>query len=507
MKRNIIPVLAFFVILFPAFYFVRPLIKNLESLRAAAYEVENLRSEKAKLKQQTSWYRWYFGEYQASLRYLQYGVPTSDINDIWAAQKDHFIPIEDVQLGQLCPAPTLATYGNEYIYFGARILPLESLSGKKLYSMSYIGSAKFAHSHKAFDLMVDISSLKPGIHFETKPLGLVQNWLDENPVLDLGFKTERDQGSSAILSFNAGDMDKDGTDDFIFVDQLLLSGKNYSLGLEVDRRSIFLGDNLVSYVNNQLIWFELKDGVLKEIHKVTVNSDADETLPYILFTVDKKVALRTKQGIDIYELKKGKPEMTSTLLGLGPGSVQIGAFGSFYGSKSPMFWISQVDTFTAQPNKRDEVLLISMDKIKEGINNINDLLETKIIGSNTYSDYDGVSTTLSLNAGDIDNDGIPDLVLTGHRHMNEAGALYILLGKDIKKKMVHSVADDHIIKVLGRTLSQLAPPFHHIDNIDLNNDGYDDIIVTADNDLCSGFNAGAILTLDGKKILAEAGRL
>ena len=79
--------------------------------------------------------------------------------------------------------------------------------------------------------------------------------------------------------------------------------------------------------------------------------------------------------------------------------------------------------------------------------------------------------------------------------MNEAGALYILPGSSISRHKDFSISDEEIVKILGRQMSQLAPPFHHWDFTDFNFDGHADIIVTADNDMCSGLHAGSVQNL------------
>ncbi len=122
-------------------------------------------------------------------------------------------------------------------------------------------------------------------------------------------------------------------------------------------------------------------------------------------------------------------------------------------------------------------------------------------GSDKYSDYDGISTSLSPIAGDLDGDGRPDLSFVGHRHMNEAGALYILLNEHITERGQLDITDRNVLKVVGKPMCQLAPPFFHYDATDLNGNGHCDIIVSADNDLYSGIHAGALYVLDSKKII------
>ena len=51
--------------------------------------------------------------------------------------------------------------------------------------------------------------------------------------------------------------------------------------------------------------------------------------------------------------------------------------------------------------------------------------------------------------------------------------------------------------------SEIAPLFYHEDSYDLNNDGYDDIIIAADNDPVGGYNAGAFYVIDGLKMTSN----
>jgi hypothetical protein len=126
----------------------------------------------------------------------------------------------------------------------------------------------------------------------------------------------------------------------------------------------------------------------------------------------------------------------------------------------------------------------------------------KLRGSSLYSDIDAIGSTFSPIAGDFDGDGIPDFSIGGHFNMSFTGALYILPGQEIRRigQCDYYVSSSLVIRILGETFSELAPTGLHYDNFDVNRDGFDDIIVTADNDMQAGFASGAILVLDGKKI-------
>lgn len=105
------------------------------------------------LTNQRAWFRWFFSEYAATLRYLQYGEATADINHLLAAHEDEFLKIQDLTSHLVCPAPSNGAFSDEYIYFGARGLPLVRPDGVDFYMLSYTGSATFIYGDKTFDAM------------------------------------------------------------------------------------------------------------------------------------------------------------------------------------------------------------------------------------------------------------------------------------------------------------------------------------------------------------------
>lgn len=165
-----------------------------------------------------------------------------------------------------------------------------------------------------------------------------------------------------------------------------------------------------------------------------------------------------------------------------------GGRADFDGDGIEDFWLSQTLQGRPGATESSNVRLISgaLWRKVAGSVHVDDLTFATIKLSSRYSDYDGIATTLSPFAGDIDGDGKPDLTFTGHRHMNEAGALYILLGRDLRKGMTTTIENKRILKVAGGVMSQLAPPYHHWDATDWDGDGYDDIVVSADNDFSPG---------------------
>lgn len=472
-------------------------------VESSSFKVD-MEAKYSKIKAEKDWYRWYFSEYAAALRLAQYGEPTLDINQLLHANANEFIRIEDVAIGQVCPVESNAAFSGEFIYFGARVMPLPSDDDFHLYAMSYLGSVAFAHSGKAFDAMLSSEDLRGRRVNLDKPFGLIDEWLSKHSWREFPFREPTDYGSSALMSYNSGDIDGDGRPDFVLGRSLMLSSRGYANEMTAPRRSMFQNNTLISIEGVYLNQYTWADNGLKLIAQTQLKMPPHPNVPYIVLPLpDSKVAVRTSDGLDIYSLLDGGIVWQSTITGLSAGEVQTGAFGDFTGDGNLDVWISQVATPSPYPDKDDQIILLSMDDIKPGMNNIKNIAWFTVIGSSRYSDYDGIGTTLSPVAGDILNDGLPDLSFSGHRHMNEAGALYILPGTSVKQGGRLDITSPDVIKVLGRPMSQLAPPFHHWDAKDFNQDGYSDIVVIADNDLCAGLNAGAVYTLSGAAIAKE----
>jgi len=132
---------------------------------------------------------------------------------------------------------------------------------------------------------------------------------------------------------------------------------------------------------------------------------------------------------------------------------------------------------------------------------LSEYADTIVYGSVKYTDYDGIGTSLSPRAGHILGRPLPDVIFSGHRHMNEAGVMFIMPGELIIENSEIDVTHPDIIKIVGRPVRQLASPFNHLDSADFDGDGHDELIVTADNDLCAGLNSGAVYVLNGGKIV------
>ncbi|MFO2484818.1 transposase [Legionella pneumophila serogroup 9] len=404
------------------------------------------------------------------------------------------------------------------LYSAYDFLPDEKTGELCLYSMSYLGNVEYAHSRQYYDSFIEFSHLRstaPIIQLEKKA-DILSDFVIENNIK----KLQRNKSNYFTpFSYNTGDVDQDGKHDFILGGKLLLSSNNYAplINIDLPPESIFLkvGQEtlIISLDNNFLRVFRYQLSQLVQLSNVYLKSRAYSDISHVLFPLPLNknclpmLAVRSQCGLDIYVVnEKMELELKWWIIRLIEGEALIGAFGNFIEKPYIDFWISQIATGTRRENSCDQILLISAEKLlnsPDGEVLLSEVLHFTIKGSAKFSDYDGISTSLSPVAGDIDGDGKPDLSFVGHRHMNEEGALYILLNKDIKKGESVDITDRKIIKIVGKPMCQIAPPYVNWDANDLSGDGYSDIIIAADNDLYSGINAGALYILDGKKIINQ----
>lgn len=469
-----------------------------------------------------AWYRTFFGHYAATLRYLQYGETTPGFNDIYAAQIGDFINTEDVRLATITPAvETLGAYGPEWTFFGARFLPLQSSAQPSFYGMSYMGSNTAFHG-AGFDALINPAAVSAAIG--NPPQTVTELNTLSSHVASFGYEDFNRSAHHGPLSWNSKDIDGDGKGDFTLGGLIYLSTTGFTTYVTLSHKAaeyVFIdtdeGVLLARLLNGRLSVAKYVAGYgLQEvaapiqINDVVVNGGHALTSAPAQ-TIDR-IMVRRACGLQTYRYMSGivhpGPCITGLMGSTGSNGIQTGywampgAAGDFDGDSYPDFWISQTDQGNPSSPTTGHVRLISGALLAAATGNvsIDSLTIAKVSGSATYSNYDGICTTLSPVAGDFDNDGKPDLTCSGHRHMNEAGAMYILRGSDITTGLDVTIADARVIKVAGPMMSQLAPPFHHWDATDYNSDGYDDIVVSADNDVFSGINAGAAYVLSGKAI-------
>lgn len=457
------------------------------------------------------WYKTFFGHYAATLRYVQYGEATTGINDIFVAQIGNFIKTENVRLAVIAPAEeTLGAYGLEWTFFGARFLPLQG-GTPSFYGMTYMGSNTSFHG-TGFDALITPTDIAGAIGNPPQTVAEL-NTLSSH-VASFGYADFNRSANFAPLSWNSKDIDGDGKGDFTLGGLIYLSTTGFTTYVTVSHKAaeyVFIdtdeGVLLARLLNGRLSVAKYIAGYgLQEVASPIQINDVVLNAGHALTsapaqTIDR-IVVRRACGLQTYRYISGVISLGPCITGLTGNWAMPGAVGDFDGDSYPDFWISQTDQGNPSSPTTGHVRLISGALLAAATGNvsISSLTIAKVSGSATYSNYDGIATTLSPVAGDFDNDGKPDLTFSGHRHMNEAGAMYILRGSDITASMDITIADSRVIKVAGPMMSQLAPPFHHWDATDYNGDGYDDIAVSADNDVFSGISAGAIYILSGKAI-------
>jgi hypothetical protein len=109
-------------------------------------------------------------------------------------------------------------------------------------------------------------------------------------------------------------------------------------------------------------------------------------------------------------------------------------------------------------------------------------------------DYAGTASTLS---GDINGDGTPDLVAAATREDSAgegAGALYVVSGSDID---ITDSFQDATSTVYGEQTGDAAGIQSGLDTVDLNDDGFSDVIIAAAYSDRGGSDAGSVYVLMG----------
>lgn len=461
-------------------------------------------------------HRWQFGEFAATLRYLLYGTPTPGINDLYAKEIQGFVKVSEVEMGFICPSETSGTLSGQWTFFGARFLPLPASKGMpSFYSVSYLGGAIGFHNGNNFDAFIGPEDILASL--KTKKC-ISQLGLAQKHITTYGHEHLTRQGHYAPLSFNSLDIDGDLVGDFVFGGLLHASSTQLSpvgtprIGMETVFIQTINGVRLVRMDKDVISVERYQDHRLHTEATVIleqIEGNSGHTL--VVLPSGRKeedlIGVRLDCGLAAFAYQAGAVSQVRCVTGLTGNWAMPGARADFDGDGIEDFWLSQTVQGDSNAPSASSVRLISGALWREasGLVPIDRITVATIKGSAKYSDYDGVATTLSPFAGDVDGDQKPDLTFSGHRHMNEAGALYVLPGRNLTRGLSISLDSPHIVKIAGNLMSQLAPPYHHWDASDWDADGCDDIVISADNDLFSGLNAGAVHVLSGKKIAQTAG--
>ena len=130
------------------------------------------------------------------------------------------------------------------------------------------------------------------------------------------------------------------------------------------------------------------------------------------------------------------------------------------------------------------------------------LSTAEIVGTDRYEPTSpvGIGYDLSREAGDIDGDGLPDLVTVSHYDLRNRGIVYAFLSRDLARQRTFRSDSPYVVRVMGKALSYIGTGLDAAS--DFNGDGVSDIVVGADVDHEAGFGAGAVYYLSGRKVSA-----
>lgn len=455
----------------------------------------------AALRREQSHYLHLYKQYSATERHRQYGLADENVAIYFGTAGD-FIPIEKLTETLICPKP-VKDPPDGFTFYAVRNAVLERKGSAPLfYSMSYYGPSAAIRDKDWFDSLLDLGALGDARSIFL-PASRAAGLMEAAPK-----PLTRNGSFFTPFSFNSADVNGDGTDDFFFGGRLFLSGaqgyRPISDRALDGREVIFSNEQFLSPAGGTLEFWSLRDGGLARDDRATLALPVSENRPFTILPLNGAVTdkadaiILTASSLDFYALRDDSADRVLSIPAPTPHSIIVGARGDFDGDGTDDLWLAESRWKDKEGRIVGRASLLSSRRFTTDAKSIEDLTGFTLYGSERYTNYDGIGASLSPVAGDFDGDGKPDLSVTGHINLNEAGALYILLGRDMTGTG-KSVADQSVIRIAGKPVSNLAPPFVHYDAD--KGTGRNRIVVAADNDLCSGIAGGAIYVLDISKAL------
>ncbi len=476
--------------------------QQLTALLARQTELERAN---ALLKRSQAHYMHLYNMYAATERHRQYGEAADNVSIFYREQRN-FVPIESVTEKIVCPKP-VKKLPDGFTFYGVRNIVLgRSGQSPLFYSMSYLGNHAFIRDKDEFDSLIDLGN--PG---QGRIVRLTEAQA-ANLMAGAPKPLTRNGSYTTPFSFNTDDVNDDGTDDFFYGGHLYLSDKGGYRPIDENaldgREVIFARDEFLAPNGDTIERWSYDEGDLVKVGEMTLAAPVAKNRPFTILPLGGAVTsladaiVITAATYDFYALRDGAARRVLSIPASAPHSVIVGARGDFDGDGIDDVWLTE----SRWRNKDGKIVgrasLLSSRKFNTGASRLEDIAAFTLYGSDAYTNFDGIGASLSPVAGDFDRDGKPDLSISGHIHMNEAGALYILRGRDIGATSELSISDDPVIRIVGRPVSNLAPPFFHYD-MPASQGGR--LVVAADNDLCSGVAGGAIYFLDMSKLMRQSG--
>lgn len=473
------------------------------------------------------WHRQIFSSY----RYLQFGTVSEDVR-VFHENKNEFVPIGDVTLLKLLPPPT--NYLPRSIWeFGVVTNTVGDVDGDGL-ADPIIGSDYHPCLKKPGYFYVQLLSTR------LPPRDGRTEVLSESNSAVLKLAEWGDHLRPYTLGRGSADLDGDGRAEFVVRGRLFFGADFAKNGftdmkrmesIPVSPSTVFVsgpkGWSIVHAEAEAIVFRRL--GPKRTFAEFERISFPDETLKlaagaktrlFPLPDVDGdgsgELGVQTDAGIFILFSGDDYKRETGVLISsdqLGTEYV-VAAVGDFDGDGADDFWIGDRFARRGRAKPVGAVWLVLNKDLaqihKEGGDNktvdLERLAARVLTGTERYlteGTGGGVPYTIALRAGDLDGDGRPDLTVTSHYALSNAGALYVLLNRDLGRAKEHTIDQPYVRRVVAHPFAYFATGPFHQDNVDYNGDGRDDIVITADVDHEAGFGAGAVYILDGRGIVEQ----